>query len=59
MRDRVEYQGSVRVVLKGAMFQCTCCEQVKPGSEFGLRRMPSGEVRNQAQCNACRSMNGV
>jgi len=43
-----------RVVITGAMFQCTLCGGYKPASEFGLRMMEDGVVRNQAQCKKCR-----
>ena len=55
-RDSLRYEsnGTV-VVLRGAHFTCTECEQAKAASEFGLRRMSNGIIRNQAQCIACRS----
>ena len=43
------------VVLTNAKFQCTDCKQWKGAKQFGLRRMQSGTIRNQAQCNDCRS----
>jgi len=44
-----------KVVLTNAKFQCTDCGKWKPAKLFGLRRMKSGEVRNQPQCADCRS----
>lgn len=57
-RDRVEYETAdgVRVVLSGAQFECTRCFRTLPGSEFGLREMGDGIVRNQAQCTTCRGL---
>lgn len=42
------------VVLSNAKFYCPGCEKWKLGSEFGLRKMPNGTVRNQARCVECR-----
>lgn len=42
-----------KVVLTNAKFQCTDCGKWKPAKLFGLRRMKSGEVRNQPQCADC------
>jgi len=55
-RDALRYEsnGTV-VVLHGAQFTCTACQNTKPASEFGLRRMSNGIIRNQAQCIPCRS----
>lgn len=44
------------VVLTGAQFTCTGCGKTKNASEFGLRNMPDGKVRNQPQCKSCRGM---
>ena len=33
---------------------CTKCGVPKPFVEFGLRRMPNGQVRNVPQCRGCR-----
>ena len=42
------------VILTNAKFRCTGCGKWKPASEVGLRKMASGVVRNQAQCQDCR-----
>lgn len=34
--------------------KCPKCGKVKPISDFGFRKMGSGEVRNQSWCKACR-----
>ena len=52
-RDHVELEG---VILSGGCFFCTACGELKPASEVGLRRMGNGEIRNQAQCHACRTI---
>lgn len=49
----VEGQG-VRAVFTNCYFRCTNCDEIKPAAEVQLRRMSSGEIRNQAQCSACR-----
>lgn len=51
----------IRVILKGAKFHCTRCDEWKAASEFGLRLMPAtGDqpvtVRNQSQCIPCRGL---
>jgi len=53
-REALEIEAN-KVVLTGVSFECTNCEEVKPASEFGTRKMPGGVVRNQPQCKACRS----
>lgn len=50
-RDRAALEN---VVLKGCSAECTLCGKTKPLSEFGLRKMGNGEIRNQAQCKECR-----
>lgn len=58
-RDRVEYENqSSRVILLGSYFKCTYCNCLRPGSEFGLRKMQDGSIRNQAQCSSCRGRSG-
>jgi len=45
------------VRLHAAFFQCSRCGAIKPGVDVGLRRnTKDGIVRNQAQCNSCRSL---
>ena len=44
-----------KVVLTNAQFHCTDCGEWKGAKHFGLRRMKGGEIRNQPQCNECRS----
>lgn len=48
----------VRATFTHCYFQCTKCGEIKPVSEVQLRRMPTGEVRNQPQCTACRQSGG-
>ena len=39
----------------GVLFRiCTKCNREKPISDFGLRKMGNGEIRNQAQYKKCR-----
>lgn len=33
---------------------CPKCKETKPLSEFGFRKMGSGEIRNQSWCKDCR-----
>lgn len=54
-RDRIE-SADGKVVLTGARFKCTHCGKVKPASHFGIRKMPDGVYRNQAQCIECRGI---
>jgi len=42
------------VILAGAKFTCTKCKKTKDASDFGMRKMANGEIRNQAQCKTCR-----
>ena len=50
-----EHEGT-KISLVGASFRCTSCRLVKTGSAFGMRRMPDGDFRSQAQCSQCRSV---
>jgi len=34
---------------------CLKCQKIRPLSQFGLRRMADGAIRNQPWCHACRS----
>ena len=34
---------------------CLKCHQMRPLSQFGLRRMADGSIRNQPWCRTCRS----
>jgi hypothetical protein len=34
---------------------CLKCRRVRPLSQFGLRRMPDGAIRNQPWCRPCRA----
>jgi hypothetical protein len=34
---------------------CLKCEKVRPLSQFGLRKMADGAIRNQPWCRTCRS----
>jgi hypothetical protein len=34
---------------------CLKCHKTRPLSQFGLRRMADGAIRNQPWCRACRS----
>ena len=44
------------VILTGVYFTCTRCGETKAASEFGLRTMANGEIRNQPQCICCRQL---
>ena len=55
MRNRDNRVEAFDVVLIGARFECTRCGDVKPATEFGLRKTADGKVRNQAQCTECRA----
>ena len=33
---------------------CPHCGKEKPLSDFGFRKMPNGQIRNQPWCKACR-----
>ena len=34
---------------------CLKCRKIRPLSQFGLRKMADGAIRNQPRCRACRS----
>ena len=34
---------------------CLKCQKIRPLSQFGLRRMADGSIRNQPWCRSCRS----
>src|SRR5512142_544222 len=34
---------------------CLKCQQIRPLSQFGLRKMADGSIRNQPWCRSCRS----
>ena len=53
MRDRVSYDDAV--VLTNTSCTCPRCGETKPASDFGLRRMSDGSIRNQSWCKVCRS----
>ena len=38
---------------------CLKCHKMRPLSQFGLRRMADGAIRNQPWCRACRSSAGA
>lgn len=38
---------------------CPHCGKEKPQSEFGWRKMPNGEIRNQSWCRECRSKSAL
>jgi len=38
---------------------CLKCHKMRPLSQFGLRRMADGAIRNQPWCRACRSASGA
>jgi hypothetical protein len=38
---------------------CLKCRRVRPLSQFGLRRMPDGAIRNQPWCRPCRGGAGA
>jgi hypothetical protein len=38
---------------------CLKCHQMRPLSQFGLRKMADGAIRNQPWCRACRSAAGT
>jgi len=55
IQDTTIRQKRGRLVLTNAFFKCTGpCGRTKPASEFGVRKMPNGETRNQSQCKKCR-----
>ena len=37
---------------------CLKCHKMRPLSQFGLRRMADGAIRNQPWCRSCRSASG-
>lgn len=58
-KDRLVYHTDehITVILTGAKFLCTNCNEWKPASEFGLRHIHHVRgltIRNQAQCSKCR-----
>lgn len=38
---------------------CLKCHKMRPLSQFGLRRMADGAIRNQPWCRTCRSASGA
>lgn len=38
---------------------CLKCQKMRPLSQFGLRRMADGAIRNQPWCRTCRSGSGA
>jgi hypothetical protein len=38
---------------------CLKCHQMRPLSQFGLRKMADGAIRNQPWCRPCRSAAGT
>lgn len=38
---------------------CLKCHKMRPLSQFGLRRMADGAIRNQPWCRTCRSATGA
>ncbi len=38
---------------------CLKCQKIRPLSQFGLRRMADGAIRNQPWCRTCRSAPAV
>jgi hypothetical protein len=38
---------------------CLKCHQMRPLSQFGLRKMADGAIRNQPWCRPCRSASGT
>jgi hypothetical protein len=38
---------------------CLKCHKMRPLSQFGLRRMADGAIRNQPWCRPCRSASGA
>src|SRR5512138_2958867 len=38
---------------------CLKCHKMKPLSQFGLRKMADGAIRNQPWCRSCRSAAGT
>jgi hypothetical protein len=37
---------------------CLKCHKMRPLSQFGLRKMADGAIRNQPWCRSCRSVAG-
>lgn len=58
--ERASYfeNGVELVILTNVKFRCTNCKRTLPGSLFGLRKMEDGTIRNQPQCQSCRSRYG-
>src|SRR5512143_625495 len=38
---------------------CLKCHKMRPLSQFGLRKMADGAIRNQPWCRSCRSVAGA
>jgi hypothetical protein len=55
-RKSAVYDAEGREVLITLM--CLKCHQMRPLSQFGLRRMADGSIRNQPWCRPCRSSSG-
>jgi len=58
MREVIEIPKDKVAHLAGCKFDCTHCLRTKPAADFGMRTMPDGSIRNQAQCKVCRSRYG-
>jgi hypothetical protein len=56
-RRSAVYDADGREVLITLM--CLKCHKMRPLSQFGLRRMADGSIRNQPWCRTCRSSAGA
>lgn len=51
--------GGVQMTEDGILVTCSKCGKRKSVFQFGFRKMPKNELRNQPQCIECRSASGA